>query len=212
MIDLIYLHSQQKLWWAHIKEKIPVFGQHFKWIDLWSDTRNVHEKNSIECEHWTYISTNRKTVEWRNNGFLCWWISPFSPSHYEKMMSKPPTDAIDGERILAREHHLKSYIYSEIYLSWQSFIYASKSHWKYYKWSWNRKTTTRIYIFIHFFHFYYYSMIWMCSCGVVRNQMLIHGMQRIFDFEWRSVCFVVIHYNSGWWYWLLFAGWKTETA
>lgn len=116
-----------------------------------------------EC-YWMFIDQSQ-TVE-LNNGFSCWWISLLFLSiffrslapHYEKMMSKPPTDAIANT---PREKNINklelTLFYLRIRISHRYIIQMES--WK----------------FIHFSDYYCYSMIFfflvcLCSCGVVRYQ------------------------------------------
>lgn len=136
------------------------------WFDLsaclnrsWNVKKNIHifqaSKNGI------LLNAHRpiKTVE-LNNGFSCWWISLFficSLPHYEKMMSKPPTDAIAGTPLKKYRNKLElTVFYLRIRIT------------EIYKWSWK----------------YIYSFLiiiqWFCaSCGVVRYQSWSRGMRRI---------------------------------
>lgn len=148
-----------------------------------------HHRSSRKEFYWICIDQSKNSRE-LNNGFSCWWIlffaffsfsSPFS--HYEKMMSKPPTDAI----WTAHTTPLNKKRNTENKVELTSLLFTHQNHIE------NITNGAEKTGDIHFFSFYYIQWVffWLrAPCGVVRYQTFqtSHGMQRIFfsDFEWRS--------------------------
>lgn len=105
--------------------------------------------------------------------------SPFS--YYEKMMSKPPTDAI----WTAHTTPLNKKRNTENKIELTSLLFTHQNHIE------NITNGAEKTGDIHFFSFYYIQWVffWLrAPCGVVRYQTFqtSHGMQRIFFWFWMA--------------------------